>query len=77
MFVDISHPASTSLVNRLAVIAWRLSRAFETKGSRHLPAELSRLTDHQLRDIGVDPREVRLPAQEASTALELLKREWP
>jgi uncharacterized protein YjiS (DUF1127 family) len=77
MFADFSHSTSTSLTNRLALLFWRLSHALEAKDSSQLPAELSRLSDHQLRDIGVDPRDVRLPAQEASAVLELLQREWP
>lgn len=77
MYADLSHPTSTSLGNRLALIFWRLSHAFAAEKSHQLPAELSRLSDHQLRDIGVDPREVRLPAEAAAAKLELLQREWP
>jgi hypothetical protein len=77
MFADLSHQTSTSLTNRLALLFWRLSHAFEAKDSHQLPAELARLSDHQLRDIGIDPRDVRLPAAETATQLELLQREWP
>jgi uncharacterized protein YjiS (DUF1127 family) len=77
MFADLSHAPSTSLANRVATLFWRLSHAFEATNSHRLPAELGRLPDHLLRDIGVDPRSVRLPAQEAATHLELLQREWP
>ena len=77
MFADLSHPTSTSLSNRLALLFWRLLHAFEAKDSHHLPAELGRLSDHQLRDIGVDPRSVRQPAHEAAASLEQLRREWP
>ena len=77
MFADLSHQTSTSFANRLALLFWRLSRAFDAKDSHRLPAELSRLSDHQLRDIGVDPRDVRPAPQEASAVLELLQREWP
>lgn len=77
MFADLSHQTSTPIVNRLALIFWRLSHAFATKDAHQLPAELSRLSDHQLRDIGVDPRSVRLPAEEAAAHLALLQREWP
>lgn len=77
MFADLSHPTSASFTNRLALFFWRLSHAFEAKDAHQLPAELSRLSDHLLRDIGVDPRNVRLPAEEAAANLELLQREWP
>jgi len=77
MYADLSHQTSTSFVNRLALLFWRLSHAFEAEDRHQLPAELSRLSDHQLRDIGIDPRDVRLPAQEAATRLDLLQREWP
>ena len=77
MYADLSHPTSTSLINRLALLLWRLSHAFEAGDSHHLQAELARLSDHQLRDIGVDPRSIRQPAHEAAATLELLQREWP
>jgi hypothetical protein len=76
MFADLSHQTSTSFANRLALLFWRLSHAFETKDSHDLPAELGRLSDHQLRDIGVDPRSIRQPTDEAAS-LERLRREWP
>ena len=77
MYADLSHPTSTSLINRLAVLVWRLMHAFEMRGSHHLPPELGRLSDHLLRDVGVDPRSVRQPAHETSASLDLLQREWP
>lgn len=77
MFADLSHSTSASLTNRLSLFFWRLSHAFEARDSHHLPAELSRLSDHLLCDIGVDPRSVRLPPEEADAQLELLQREWP
>lgn len=77
MFADLSHSPSTSPVNRLTVLLWRLSNALESRQSHLLPVELGRLSDHLLCDIGVDPRHVRHSAQEASTNLDLLQREWP
>jgi hypothetical protein len=77
MFADLSHQTSSSLTNRLALFFWRLSHAFEAKDAHQLPAELSRLSDHQLRDIGVDPRSVRPLPQESAAHLALLQREWP
>jgi uncharacterized protein YjiS (DUF1127 family) len=77
MFADLSHPTSTALTDRFALLFWRLSHIFEARDSRQQPAELGRLTDHLLRDIGVDPRTIRQPAHEAATSLELLQREWP
>jgi hypothetical protein len=77
MFADLSHNTSTSFTNRLALVFWRLSHVFDAQESHELPAELARLSDHQLRDIGVDPRNVRIPAEEAAANLELLQREWP
>jgi hypothetical protein len=77
MFADLSHQTSTSFANRLALLFWRLSHAFEAKDSHELPAELGRLSDHQLHDIGVDPRGIRQPADEAAASLERLRREWP
>ena len=77
MFADLSHSTSTSLANRLTLFIWRVSRAFEVSESQHLPAELGRLSDHLLCDIGVDPRSIRVPPHEATTNLELLRREWP
>lgn len=77
MFADLSHPTSPSLAARLALLFWRLSRAFEAKDSRRLPAELARLSDHQLFDIGVDPRSIRQSAHEMAAGLKLLQREWP
>lgn len=56
MFADIFHPTPNSFSSRLALLAWRLSHAFEPKDAQSLPAELGRLSDHLLRDIGVDPR---------------------
>lgn len=77
MFADLSHATPASFTNRLALHFWRLLHAFETKDARRLPAELGRLSDHQLRDIGVDPRSVRPPGEAAATNLEFLRREWP
>ena len=77
MYADLSHPTSTSLINRLALLLWRLLHAFEPKDSHDLPAELGRLPDHLLRDIGVDPRSIRQSASEAAVSRKLLQREWP
>lgn len=77
MFADLSHPTPSSLTGRLALFVWRFTRAFDADHSRHLPAELVRLSDHQLRDIGVDPRSVRLSPHEALFSRVLLRREWP
>lgn len=76
MFADLSHPTIPSLTNRLALSLWRLSHVFEARDARHLPAELGRLSDHLLHDIGVDPRDIRPTARETAS-LELLQREWP
>ena len=73
MFADLRYSTSTSFANRLALFFWQLSHAFEAKDAHHLPAELCRLSDHLLCDIGVDPRSVRLPAEEADAKLQLLR----
>lgn len=77
MFADLSHPTASSLPSRLAQLFSRLSHAFEVTDSWHLTAELRRLSDHQLRDIGIDPRSIRGPSEEAALTLKLLQREWP
>lgn len=77
MYADLSHPTSTSLISRLVLLLWRLLHAFEPKDSHDLPAELGRLPDHLLRDIGVDPRHVRHTSPEAAAGRGLLQREWP
>jgi uncharacterized protein YjiS (DUF1127 family) len=77
MFADLSHPTPSPLASRLSLLLWRLPHAFESRQARRLPTELGRLSDHQLRDIGVDPRSVRPPAQEACVRTNLLLREWP
>ena len=76
MFADLSHTTSTSGVHSVAWFFWRLSRAFEPKGSHRLPAELRRLSEYQLRDIGVDPRSL-YSSLDSATPLELLRRQWP
>ena len=76
MSADLSHPTSTSLVNRLALVLGLLLHAIVARDSNALPAALGRLSDHLLRDIGVDPRSIRQPAHEAAS-LDLLQREWP
>ena len=77
MFADLSHPNSASLTDRVTLSLGRLWHAFVTKDSARLPAELAQLSDHQLCDIGVDPRRVRRPDQEVAASLQLLQREWP
>ena len=48
---DISH--SHFSTGRLENLAWRILRAFERESRTSLPAELRKLPDHLLRDIGV------------------------
>ena len=58
MFADASHSIAFPAADRLRLFAWRLLRRFERPASARLPAELRRLPDHLLRDIGIDPRDV-------------------
>ena len=53
----ISHtglPASGGL----RFLAWKVGRAIENALQPSLPAELRKLPDHLLRDIGIDPRQL-------------------
>jgi uncharacterized protein YjiS (DUF1127 family) len=49
---DISH--SHFHTGWLENLAWRILHAFDRNPQRQLPAELRRLPDHLLRDIGVE-----------------------
>lgn len=77
MFADIPHSTRSTFVDRLALAAGRLLHAFEAGGAGDLPAELARLSDRQLLDIGIDPRTVRTSPQPTATEIELMRREWP
>ena len=49
---DISH--SHLHAGRLESLAWRILHAFDREPRTRLPAELRKLPDHLLRDIGVE-----------------------
>jgi uncharacterized protein YjiS (DUF1127 family) len=49
---DISH--SHFHTGRLENLAWRILHAFDRESKASLPAELNKLPDHLLRDIGVE-----------------------
>ncbi|MDB5552185.1 MAG: hypothetical protein JWL86_2169 [Rhizobium sp.] len=49
---DISY--SHFHTGRLENLAWRILHAFESRPQKRLPAELRKLPDHLLRDIGVE-----------------------
>ncbi|MBX9457698.1 MAG: DUF1127 domain-containing protein [Rhizobium sp.] len=77
MFADISHSPRSTLIARLSLFAGRLFHAFDSMSAGELPPELARLSDHQLRDIGIDPRSIRASPPPTATEIERMRREWP
>ena len=77
MFYDTSHSLSIPADRRLKALFWRILHALEPESPVQLPAELQRLTDHLLRDVGVEPHRVRASTSDSAVRPELLRREWP
>ena len=58
MFADTHYSAHFPATGRLVQLYWRIVNAFQPAASSHLPADLQRLPDHLLRDIGVERGEL-------------------
>ena len=67
---DISH--SRFRTSRLENLAWRILRAFEREPRPSLPAELRKLPDHLLRDIGVERGDLPPTLDDLSTRADML-----
>lgn len=68
---DISH--SHFHTGRLENLAWRILHAFEPKPRAQLPAELARLPDHLLRDIGVERGDLPVALDDLATRADMLE----
>ena len=77
MFAEASHPLSIPAGRRVSALFWRVLHAFEPDLPVQLPAELQRLPDHLLLDVGVEPHRVRPSTNDVAVRPELLRKEWP
>lgn len=77
MFAEASHPVSLPAVGRIKALFARILHALEPVPPVGLPAELQRLPDHLLVDVGVEPHRVRDTTAVAAVRPELLRKEWP
>lgn len=77
MFAEASHPLSIPAGSRLKALVWRVFHALEPELPVQLPAELQRLPDHLLLDVGVEPHRVRPSLTDSAVRPELLRKEWP
>jgi hypothetical protein len=68
---DISH--SHLRAGWLENQAWRILNALEPKPQRNLPAELRKLPDHLLRDIGVERRQLGPTLDDLTTRVDMLE----
>jgi len=77
MFADASHPLSIPAASRLKALVWRILHALEPELPVQLPAELQRLPDRLLLDVGVEPHRVRPSTSEPAVRPGPILREWP
>jgi hypothetical protein len=77
MFAEASHPLSIPAGRRIKALLLRVLHALEPELPVQLPAELQRLPDHLLLDVGVEPHRVRAAGSEPSIGQSLFRREWP
>lgn len=77
MFAEASHPLSIPASSRLRALVSRVFHAFDSEPAAQLPAELQRLPDHLLLDLGVEPHRVRPSTTASAIRPELIRREWP
>ena len=68
---DISHSHVHS--RWLDNFVWRILHAFEPTPHAELPAELARLPDHLLRDIGVERRDLPPGLDDLTTRADMLE----
>lgn len=68
---DISY--SHFHTGRLENLAWRILHAFEQKPHGQLPAELRKLPDHLLRDIGVERGDLPPALDDLRTRADMLE----
>ena len=68
---DISH--SHLRTGWLENLAWRILHAFEPKSHAQLPAELRKLPDHLLRDIGIDRNDLPPSLDDLTSRADMLE----
>ncbi|CAN7462624.1 DUF1127 domain-containing protein [Rhizobium sp. LjRoot254] len=68
---DISH--SHFHTGRLENLAWRILHAFDREPRKSLPAELRKLPDHLLRDIGVERSDLPPALDDVTTRAGMLE----
>ncbi|UVC10131.1 DUF1127 domain-containing protein [Rhizobium sp. TH2] len=68
---DISH--SHFHTGRLENLAWRILHAFDRESKASLPAELRKLPDHLLRDIGVERADLPPALDDVTTRAGMLE----
>ena len=73
MFADINHAVPLPVAGRFSQLFWRLANAFQPSASGRLPAELQRLPDHLLHDIGVERADLPPVLDELLTRADMLE----
>jgi hypothetical protein len=73
MFADTHYSVHTPAAGRVVHLFWRVVEAFQPSTSSSLPAELRRLPDHILRDIGVERGDLPPVLDELMTRADMLE----
>lgn len=77
MFAEASHPLAIPAADRFKALFWRTVHAVEPELPVLLPAELQRLPDRLLLDVGLEPHRVRPSILDTAVRPELIGRDWP
>lgn len=73
MFADTHYSSHLPAAARFSQLFWRLVHALKPSDSTGLPAELRRLPDHLLRDIGIDRADLPPVLDELMTRADMLE----